>query len=114
MTLIYHNPRCSKSRTALDLLINNNIKPQIILYLKEPLSKKILSEIIASSNLPIRSFLRVNEPEYKENCLDNTKLTDNELLDFIIKFPMILQRPIIKHNSKVIIARPPEDILDIL
>lgn len=113
-TLIYHNPRCSKSRKALELLINNNIKPNIILYLNEPLSKKNLSEIIAISSLPIRDFIRSNESEYKENNLDNTALTDDELLDFIIKFPKILQRPIIKHHNKVVIARPPENILNII
>ncbi len=114
MTLIFHNPQCSKSRKALDILTNNNIKPQIIFYLKEPLTKKLLLDIFKTSNLPIRSFLRSNEPEYKKNELDNTELTDNELLDFILKFPKILERPIIKHNNKVIIARPPENILDIL
>ena len=114
MTLIFHNPQCSKSRKALDILTNNNIKPQIIFYLKEPLNKKLLLDIFNISNLPIRSFLRRNEPEYKENELDNTELTDNELLDFILKFPKILERPIIKHNNKVVIARPPENILDIL
>ena len=114
MSLIFHNPHCSKSRKALDILINNNIKPQIIFYLKEPLTKKLLLDIFTMSNLPIRSFLRCNESEYKENKLDNIKLTDNELLDFIIKFPKILQRPIVKIKNNVIIARPPENILDIL
>ena len=114
MTLIFHNHQCSKSRKALDILTNNDIKPQIIFYLKDSLTKKLLLDIFALSNLPIRSFLRSDEPEYIENKLDNTNLTDKELLDFILKFPKILQRPIIKHNNKVIIARPPENILDIL
>ena len=78
------------------------------------MSKKYLSEIIAISSLPIRDFIRSNESEYQENNLDNTALTDDELLDFIIKFPKILQRPIIKHHNKVVIARPPENILNII
>ncbi len=78
------------------------------------MSKIKLSEIIDISALPIRYFIRNNEPEYIENDLDNPALTDDELLNFIIKFPKILQRPIIKHNNKVIIARPPENILNIL
>ena len=78
------------------------------------MSKKNLSEIIAISSLPIRDFIRSNESEYKENNLDNTALTDDELLDFILKFPKILQRPIIKHHNKVVIARPPENILNII
>ena len=76
--------------------------------------KKNLSEIIAISSLSVRDFIRSNESEYKENNLDNTALTDDELLDFIIKFPKILQRPIIKHHNKVVIARPPENILNII
>ena len=73
-----------------------------------------ISEIIAISSLPIRDFIRSNESEYKENNLDNTALTDDELLDFIIRFPKILQRPIIKHHNKVVIARSPENILNII
>ena len=77
------------------------------------MSKKDLSEVVTKSSLSIRDFIRSNEPEYKENHLDNTELTDDELLDFIIKFPKILQRPIIKHHNKVVIARPPENILNL-
>ena len=78
------------------------------------MSKKNLSEIIAISSLSIRDFIRSNESDYKENNLDNTALTDDKLLDFIIRFPKILQRPIIRHYNKVIIARPPENILNII
>ena len=103
-TCIYHNPRCSKSRKALEILIDNHINPNIILYLNEPLSKKKLINVIRLSNLTLRDFIRTNEIEYKDNNLNNKLLTDDDLLDFIIQFPKLLQRPIIIHNNHAIIA----------
>ncbi len=113
-TYIYHNPRCSKSRKALEILTENQINPNIILYLNEPLSKKILIDIIELSKLSVRDFIRTNETEYKDNNLNDKSLADDELLEFIIRFPKLLQRPIIIHNNRAIIARPPENILKIL
>tara|TARA_B100000902_G_scaffold397095_1_gene459874 strand:+ start:1526 stop:1882 length:357 start_codon:yes stop_codon:yes gene_type:complete len=113
-TYIYHNPRCSKSRKALEILIDHHITPNIILYLNKPLSKKKLINIIELSKLTVRDFIRTNEIEYKDNNLNNKSLTDDDLLDFIIQFPKLLQRPIIIHNNHAIIARPTENILKIL
>ena len=110
--LFYHNPKCSKSRKALEITQNHNINTKIILYLKDKLTKGMLKEILDSSGLSPRDIIRSNEKEYKENNLDN--LTKDEILELILKHPILLQRPIFVYNNKAIIARPPEDVLKII
>ena len=111
---IFHNPRCSKSRAALEILIKNNIQPNIFFYLKKKLSKKQLNNILIKLNLPIRDILRKGEKEFKDNNLKNEKLTDNQLIDYVIRFPKLLERPILLTDNKGLIARPPEKVLEIL
>lgn len=111
---LYHNPKCSKSRKALELIKIHNIDANIVLYLKEALTKDMLEEILNLSNLSARDIIRSNETEYKENNLDNPDLTHDEILDFILKYPKLLQRPIFIFNSNAVIARPPENILKII
>lgn len=112
--ILYHNPKCSKSRKALELLKKHKINIIQRLYLKETLTKDMLEEIISLSKLSARDIIRSSEVEYKENNLDNPNLTQDEILDFIIKYPKLLQRPIFIFNNTAIIARPPEDILKII
>ena len=109
--IIYHNPKCSKSRKALDIIKSKNIKPTIILYLKNKLSKTEVENLLTKLGLSIRDILRTEEDEYKNNNLKNKKLSKNELINFLIKFPKLLQRPIVIKNSKAVIGRPPENIL---
>ena len=111
---IFHNPRCSKSRAALEILIKNKIQPNIFLYLKKKLSKKQIKNILIKLNLPIRDILRKGEKEFKDNNLKNEKLTDNQLIDYVIRFPKLLERPILLTDNKGLIARPPEKVLEIL
>ena len=73
--LLYHNPRCSKSRKALQIIQNHNINIKVILYLTDKLTKAMLKEILDSSGLPVRDIIRSNEKEYKENNLDDLNLT---------------------------------------
>tara|TARA_Y100000389_G_C17454210_1_gene516931 strand:+ start:2212 stop:2562 length:351 start_codon:yes stop_codon:yes gene_type:complete len=113
-TRIYHNPRCSKSRKALEILNDNKVDTEIILYLTHSLTKEMLLEILDLSNLSIREIIRTNEREYKDNNIDNEKLTRDQLLDLVLKFPQLLQRPIVIHQKKATLARPPENILKIL
>ena len=113
-TLFYHNPQCSKSKKALELIKNNKINVKVILYLKDQLTKHMLLQILDLSGLAVRDIIRNNETVYKENNLNNLNLTQDELLEFILKYPILLQRPVLIHNDKAIIARPPEDILKIL
>ena len=111
---IYHNPKCSKSRKTLEIIKNKNIKPIIILYLENTLSKKEIKNLLSKLRLSVRDILRTGEDEYKINNLQNENLSEDKLIDFIIKFPKLLQRPIIVKNNKAIIARPPEVVLSLL
>ena len=111
---IYHNPKCSKSRKALEIIRGKNIEPTIILYLASKLSKTEVKNLLTKLGLPIRDILRTGEDEYKNNNLNNENLRDDELIDFLIKFPKLLERPIVIKNSKAVIGRPPENILSFL
>ena len=112
--IIYHNPKCSKSRKALEIIKSKNIEPIIILYLVNKLSKTEVKKLLSKLGLSIREILRTGEDEYKKNNLKNENLSDDELIGFLIKFPKLLQRPIVVKNNKAVIGRPPENILDVL
>ena len=112
--LFYHNPKCSKSRKALEIIDTHNINTKVIFYLKDKITKSMLKDILDSSGLSIRDIIRSNEKEYKENNIDNLNLTKDELLDLILKYPKLLQRPVFVFNNKAIIGRPPEDVLKII
>ena len=112
--LFYHNPKCSKSRKALEIIGTHNINTKIILYLTDKITKSMLKEILDSSGLSIRDIIRSNEREYRENNLDNLNLTEDELLNLILKHPKLLQRPVFVFNNKAIIGRPPENVLKII
>ena len=112
--IIYHNSKCSKSRKALEIIRSKNIEPTIILYLKNKLSKIEVKNLLSKLGLSIRGILRTGEDEYKKNNLKNENLSDDELIEFLIKFPKLLERPIVVKNSKAVIGRPPENILTLL
>lgn len=107
--VIYHNPRCSKSRQALKLLRLRGIEPHIIEYLKTPPDLKTLRSL----GLPARELLRDNEDEYVALNLRDTGKTDAELFAAIVQHPLLLQRPIVVHGSHAIVARPPEKVNDL-
>ncbi|MEE2683974.1 MAG: arsenate reductase (glutaredoxin) [Pseudomonadota bacterium] len=112
--IIYHNPRCSKSRAALKLLKEKNQDPEIFLYLQDILSQSKIRSLIKMLNIPIREILRKGEEEYKRNNLNDENISDEELINFMIKFPKIIERPIIIKGDKAVIGRPPENILKLL
>ena len=114
MTTIYHNPRCSKSRQTLELLKSNQIDPQIVLYLESPPSKKELKKIIAQLDITPRALLRKGEDAYKANNLKDTNISDDQLIDFMLEFPKLIERPIVIHNDKAVLGRPPENVLEII
>lgn len=111
---IIHNPRCSKSRQALELLEQKGLKPQIILYLENPLSKEEIKNILKMLKLSPRGIMRKKEDEYKNLNLDNPKLSDEELIAAIVKNPKLLERPIVINGNKAAIGRPIENVLEIL
>ena len=116
---IYHNPRCSKSREALKLLSIKTDNYKIIKYLEVEINKRDLTKIIEQLKISSNNILRKNEKTYKNFKLSNTNLTINEIVNLILTYPILLQRPIIakyQNNNllKTLIGRPPEEILSIL
>lgn len=113
-TVIYHNPRCSKSRQTLGLLEDNNVAPIIIEYLKTPPSIEELTKIVDQLGITPRDLLRKGETEYKELGLANTSLTDAALIEAMCANPKLIERPIVIKKGKAVIGRPPESVLDII
>lgn len=111
---IYHNPRCSKSRQTLELLHEHNIDTDIIEYLQNPPDKQDLEELLALLNLEPRQLMRTGESEYAELGLDNESLSRDALIEMMVAHPKLIERPIVVHNGKAAIGRPPEKVLDIL
>ena len=116
---IFHNPRCSKSREALKLLSVKTDDYKIIKYLEVEINKRDLTKIIEQLKISSNNILRKNEKTYKNLKLSNTNLTINEIVNLILAYPILLQRPIIakyQNNNlvKTLIGRPPEEILSIL
>ena len=111
---IFHNPRCSKSRQTLALLENHGIKPTIIEYLKTPITKDKLIEILSLLRLSPRDLMRKKEEVYAEKGLNNPSLSDAELIDIMVKNPILIERPIVLANRKAALGRPPEQVLNIL
>ena len=112
--IIYHNPNWSKSRKSVEILKNKNIKFEIVQYLKNVPTKNDLIIVCKKLNLRPKNILRKGEKDYKENNISNILENDDKILDMMITFPKIIERPIIIIEDKAVIGRPPENILDIL
>ncbi|NLQ19095.1 arsenate reductase (glutaredoxin) [Marinomonas sp. M1K-6] len=110
MTTIYHNPRCSKSRQTLQLLEENNLQPEIRLYLQDTPSIDEIKTLLAQLDITPLELMRTKEAAYKELGL-NKDSTDEERLQAMHKTPALIERPIVIHNDKAKIGRPPEDVL---
>jgi len=113
-TIIYHNPKCSKSRQTLHLLEKRGIKPKIIEYLKTPPSKTEMKKILDLLGLEPRQLMRKQEPEYAQARLDNASLPRDALIDAMLAQPKLIERPIVLANGKAALGRPPENVLKIL
>ena len=112
--VMYHNPRCSKSRETLQLLEERDLHPEIIDYLDEPPSPQELQNIIGMLGVSARDLLRTTEPVYRDADLDDDSLTDDEIIEAICEYPALLQRPIVVSGDKAVIGRPPVKVLDIV
>ncbi len=113
--VIYHNPRCSKSRATLELLQERGVEPQVVEYMKEPPDKETLAHLVELLGVSPRELLRTNEQVYKDAGLDESDLSDEDILDALAQCPTILQRPIVVvDDEKAAIGRPPENVLEIL
>ena len=111
---IYHNPKCSKSRQTLKLLQEQGINPLTIEYLKNPPTVEKLKEILSLLGVSPRDLIRKKEDEYKELDLANSRLSDEDLIGFMVKNPNLIERPIVLANGKAALGRPPEQVLYIL
>ena len=114
MTTIYHNPRCSKSRQTLAILEENKLSPTIILYLENPPTAANLQSILTKLGMKPRDILRTGEDDYKNNHLGDPSLTDEALIDAMVTFPKVIERPIVVIGDKAVLGRPPENVLTLL
>ncbi|MFL2639578.1 MAG: ArsC/Spx/MgsR family protein [Flavobacteriaceae bacterium] len=110
---LYHNPRCQKSREAIEYLNFQKIKFEIVLYIKDGLSINILNKIIEKSGLKAIDLVRKQETVWKEK-FKNINISEKKIIELIVKHPILLQRPIVVSEKKAIIARPVEEILKVL
>jgi len=111
---IYHNPRCSKSRQTLAILNEKGIEPEIIEYLKDAPTAETLKDILDMLGLEPRELMRKGEAEYKENNLANDALSRDELIQAMVDFPKLIERPIVIKDGQARLGRPPEQVLEIL
>ncbi len=111
---IYHNPRCSKSRQTLQLLQERGIEPEVVKYLETPPDEDELRRILVLLGLRPRELMRKREPEYKTCGADDPGLSDDELIALMVKHPKLIERPIVIHDDKAALGRPPEQVLEIL
>ena len=108
---IYHNPRCSKSRCAVDWLKENKIDFEVIEYLKNLLSRDELQQILTQLNISASELLRKSEEEYNQFIKDRV-LSEDEILDIMVKFPKLIERPIVVGDEFAVIARPLENLIE--
>jgi arsenate reductase (glutaredoxin) len=111
---IYHNPACGTSRNTLAAIRQSGEEPEVIEYLKTPPSRERLKELIAAMGVPARELLREKETLYRDLDLSNPKWSDDELIDFMIAHPILINRPIVAMPKGVRLCRPSELVLEIL
>jgi arsenate reductase (glutaredoxin) len=111
---IYHNPRCSKSRGALEILLAEGIEPEVIEYLQTPPSAAELGRIIEMLACTPRDLIRKGEKEYKELQLDDPTLTSQQLLTTMAKHPILIERPIVVKGKRAVVGRPPERVRELM
>ena len=109
----YHNPRCKKSREGLTFLNNNKIHYEIVEYLKTPLKKEELIELLSCLNMNPMDLIRKGESIYKEKIKDKN-LNNDEIIDIMISEPKLIERPILLNKNKAIVGRPAENLLKII
>lgn len=113
-TQIFHNPRCSKSRQTLALLEEKGMQPEIVRYLDTPPTAEELKAILKQLGKSPRELMRTGETIYRELGLDDNSLSDEQLIAAMVDNPKLIERPIVLHDGKAALGRPPESVLDIL
>ncbi|WP_456256160.1 arsenate reductase (glutaredoxin) [Pseudomonas iridis] len=111
---LYHNPRCSKSRGALELLEARGLTPNVVRYLETPLNAAQIKALLGKLGISARQLLRTGEDEYKMLQLADDSLSEAQLIAAIAEHPKLMERPILEADEKAVIGRPPENILELL
>ncbi len=111
---IYHNPACGTSRNTLAMIRQSGEEPEVIEYLKNPPSRARLIELIRAMGIPVRALLREKGTPYAELGLADSKWSDDELIDFMLAHPILINRPIVVTPKGVKLCRPSEAVLDLL
>ncbi|MDM8347222.1 arsenate reductase (glutaredoxin) [Pseudochrobactrum sp. sp1633] len=111
---IYHNPKCGTSRNTLAMIRASSEEPVIIEYLQTPPSKEQLSELVAAMKTSVRDLLREKGTPFAELDLSNTKWSVDQLLDFIVQHPILMNRPVVATPHGTALCRPSERVLDLL
>jgi arsenate reductase (glutaredoxin) len=111
---IYHNPDCGTSRNTLAMIRQSGIEPTVIEYLKDPPTRARLIELIAAMQVPVRALLREKGTPYAELGLADLKWTDDQLIDFMVANPILINRPIVVTPKGTKLCRPSEAVLDLL
>ncbi|MGN4932634.1 glutaredoxin-dependent arsenate reductase [Aeromonas rivipollensis] len=111
---IYHNPACGTSRNTLALIRNSGVEPTVIHYLETPPSREILVALIAAMGIPVRDLLRKNVPPFEALGLAEDRFSDDELIDAMLAYPILINRPIVVTPLGTRLCRPSEVVLEIL
>lgn len=111
---IYHNPRCSKSRQTLELIQQQGIEPEVVLYLQTPPSAQQLKKLAKALNMKPAQFVRKGEAQYKELGLNEGSPTDKILYEAMAAHPKLIERPIVVKGETAVLGRPPENVLSLL
>ncbi|MEQ4674411.1 glutaredoxin-dependent arsenate reductase [Providencia vermicola] len=111
---IYHNPNCGTSRNTLAMIRNSGVEPTIIYYLETPPTKDVLVKLIADMKITVRALLRKNVEPYEQLNLEKDSYTDDQLIDLMLQYPILINRPIVVTPLGVKLCRPSEVVLDIL
>jgi arsenate reductase len=108
---IYHNPRCNTSRKTLALLREKGVEPQIVEYLKTPYTAAQLKQLLGQLNMPASKLLRKKEAAA---AIEPSKLSEDQLIEAMVRNPIIVERPIVVSGRKAALGRPPEAVLSVL
>ena len=111
---IFHNSRCSKSRQALQILQDSNCDIEIINYLETDLDVSLIKDVLKKLSLKPRDILRTSEQDYKDNNLKEDDFSDDDLIDCMMKYPRLIERPSVIKGHRAILGRPTENVLGLL
>lgn len=111
---IWHNPRCSKSRQTLQLIVDHGIRPKIVEYLKTPPSAEELSQALAKLGLEPRDLMRTKEAVYEELGLSDQEMSRADLIDAMVAHPVLIERPVVFRGKRAVLGRPPDNVLTLL